>query len=375
LLTGNTSATLTDSTTNFIGSTFQFPFIAKTNNSERYRISSNGLHSYTLPNTSETGATFTANSLTTGKGILATSSSLTSGSIINVTSTSTAANAGAGIRVAMSGTNAGAYTVTGVDVAVNNANTNGGISISQGGKFVANTGTGGQMNAYGVIGQTTGTTSTAGLGGQISVGGYFTAGQSNSGTQYGVYGEALGSNPSTSYGGYFKASQGQISQASYGVYGWAISTNSSMTTTGGYFKATQTAGTGAINTAIYGTASGATTNYGIIIADVINNGFGATSPVSTVEVNGSLGVNIVYKTANYTLTATDNTVVFNGTSLTATLPAASGAAKRVYVIVNQNATTLTISTYKDFTNSNATTVGANSAIKIHSDGTNWIRTL
>lgn len=100
-------------------------------------------------------------------------------------------------------------------------------------------------------------------------------------------------------------------------------------------------------------------------------GIGNSAPTSTLQTAGSFSAPISAKTANYTLTVSDHTVTFNGTSLTATLPAASGATGRIYCIVNYNATTLTVSTYKDLNNADATTLGANSALWLQSDGTNW----
>jgi len=95
----------------------------------------------------------------------------------------------------------------------------------------------------------------------------------------------------------------------------------------------------------------------------------ATSPTSRLQVNGSFAAGApVIKTGNYTLTSADYTVIFNGTSLTATLPAANTCSGRIYCIINYNATTLTVSTYKDLTNSDATTLGANAALWLQSDG-------
>lgn len=102
-----------------------------------------------------------------------------------------------------------------------------------------------------------------------------------------------------------------------------------------------------------------------------NLGVGTTSPTSTMQTGGSFAAPISAKTGSYTLTATDHTVTFNGTSLTATLPAASTCSGRMYTIINYNATTLTISTYKDLTNSDATTLLTASSLWLQSDGTSW----
>lgn len=103
LLVGNTAAGLTDSATKFIGSTFQFPLIHKTNNVERYRISSNGTHTWTLPNTSETGATFNS-TVTTGIGISIVANALTTGSGLSITNTVGNGSTGPLLNVLRSGT-------------------------------------------------------------------------------------------------------------------------------------------------------------------------------------------------------------------------------------------------------------------------------
>lgn len=99
----------------------------------------------------------------------------------------------------------------------------------------------------------------------------------------------------------------------------------------------------------------------------------STGVVSNLDVNGSIGFPIAKKTANYTLTSSDHTVIFDGTSLTVTLPAASGCTNRIYVLVNRNATVLTTSTsYLGFaTGVSSSSVTAASSIWLQSDGTNW----
>lgn len=62
-------------------------------------------------------------------------------------------------------------------------------------------------------------------------------------------------------------------------------------------------------------------------------GIGNNNPTSTLSVTGSTAHSIVTKTANYTATASDYTIVCNNSgAITITLPAASGATGRVYVI-------------------------------------------
>ncbi len=99
----------------------------------------------------------------------------------------------------------------------------------------------------------------------------------------------------------------------------------------------------------------------------------ATAATSTVHVGGSLATGITTKTANYTLTISDYTVIFDGVSLTATLPAANTCSGRIYVLVNRNATTLTTSiSFETLTSGvTSTTVTAASSVGLQSNGTSW----
>lgn len=113
----------------------------------------------------------------------------------------------------------------------------------------------------------------------------------------------------------------------------------------------------------------------IVSRAIITTGglFGITngSPTSNLHLGGSFATPITAKTGSYTLTSTDHTVTFNGTSLTATLPAASGCTGRMYTIINYNASSLTVSTYKDLSNADATSLAANSVLRVQSDGSVW----
>ena len=97
------------------------------------------------------------------------------------------------------------------------------------------------------------------------------------------------------------------------------------------------------------------------------------SPVSTLDVVGSNGKSITTVTGNTTLDATHHTVIITSGTPTITLPAASGVTRREYRLVNQTGSAVTISTYKDFAGSDATTISANSSMTFQSNGTNWYR--
>ncbi|MBK9484469.1 MAG: hypothetical protein IPO01_04430 [Chitinophagaceae bacterium] len=59
-------------------------------------------------------------------------------------------------------------------------------------------------------------------------------------------------------------------------------------------------------------------------------------------------------------------------SITVTLPVAGTADRREYVIVNRSGLAQTVSSYLDFSGT-STTVAANSAITLQSNGSNWFR--
>ena len=101
-----------------------------------------------------------------------------------------------------------------------------------------------------------------------------------------------------------------------------------------------------------------------------------TVPVSYVDANGSLGAAITTTSSNITLDATHHTVIITSGTPTITLPAAASSnARRIYVVVNQTGSAVTISSYQNFSGSGITTVAANSSIQIQSDGSNWYRIL
>lgn len=121
------------------------------------------------------------------------------------------------------------------------------------------------------------------------------------------------------------------------------------------------------------TGGTATTNERLRITGTGLVGIGNITPTSTMEVAGSVGYAITTTSTNLTLDATHYTVIITGGTPSITLPAASGCTRRIYVIVNQTLTGRTISTYKDFTGSNSTTVGGYGSITVQSNGTNWYR--
>lgn len=108
-------------------------------------------------------------------------------------------------------------------------------------------------------------------------------------------------------------------------------------------------------------------------------GIGTTSPVSTLDIRGSLSLNSRNFTASTTAASTDQTLLFTGTSAaTVTLPDASTCTGRMYTIKNASATiplpVLTIATTSSQTiDGNATLLLSNSkaTVSVVSDGVNW----
>lgn len=92
---------------------------------------------------------------------------------------------------------------------------------------------------------------------------------------------------------------------------------------------------------------------------------------STWDVNGSSGNAIVTSTGSLSLDGTHHTIIITSGTGTYTLPSASAATRREYVIVNQTVGARTVSSYKDLSNASQTTVGANTALWLQSDGTTW----
>ncbi len=106
--------------------------------------------------------------------------------------------------------------------------------------------------------------------------------------------------------------------------------------------------------------------------DNSNVGVGLRGANSLLQVNGPIATAIKTVTANYTVTASDSTILGNG-SLTVTLPSATGIAGRVYVIKNIGASTVTVATNGGSIDGSSTfsLSSTDEAITVQSDGTNW----
>jgi hypothetical protein len=103
------------------------------------------------------------------------------------------------------------------------------------------------------------------------------------------------------------------------------------------------------------------------------------TPASTLQVGGSVGTAIVTKTASYTASANDYTILCNNTAgaITIALPPASGCAGRIYVIKKTSAAgnNVTVQGYEDADLIDGSPIYSittqYSYIEIQSDGTSW----
>jgi len=153
--------------------------------------------------------------------------------------------------------------------------------------------------------------------------------------------------------------------------------NATITNNMGLYIASATVANSTNATAIHAIApTGATNNYAAFFEGTV--GVGTTTPLSTLDVAGGIGGNLVTKTGNYTATAADYTIICDATSgaITITLPAASGATRRIYNIkkVDASGNTVTVDANASETIDGATTnvlSAQYSSVSIQCDGSNW----
>lgn len=106
-------------------------------------------------------------------------------------------------------------------------------------------------------------------------------------------------------------------------------------------------------------------------------GVGTATPNSTVSVNGSYTAKFVTVTANYTVLATDYTIIAkpSASNITITLPAAASSTGRIYIIKRVSANrTVTIKgrTSEQIDGANNYVISSNyNSLMIQSDGTAW----
>lgn len=196
---------------------------------------------------------------------------------------------------------------------------------------------------------------------------------SNGGTYYGLNSAGAftnnWSNNSTFYGASFRngfAPTGSTSTATY-FHGAPTINASGGTTTVRFadWNPTETSLTGV-------------SLYGVTVGGTALSSFGHRTPVSTVDVDGSLGLDITSTSADLTANTTHHTILVDasGAARTITLPAASGATRRIYIIkkTDSSGNSVTIDGNASETIDGATTQTLATQYKymtIQCDGSNW----
>jgi len=101
-------------------------------------------------------------------------------------------------------------------------------------------------------------------------------------------------------------------------------------------------------------------------------GVKTSTPNSRLQVNGSLSLPIVSKSADYTATIDDYTIVFTANA-TLTLPTAVGCNGRIYVVKSASGVTVTIDGNGAETIDGSATASVTSlkSYQIQSDNANW----
>lgn len=107
-----------------------------------------------------------------------------------------------------------------------------------------------------------------------------------------------------------------------------------------------------------------------------NVGIGTTNPTSTLSVTGSQSVSFRSGTGAYTVLTTDFVVInTGGTTPTWTLPLASSCSGRVYRLINQGTTSVTLSqavtTASGTTSTTLSSTAGSNNYEIISDGSVW----
>lgn len=100
------------------------------------------------------------------------------------------------------------------------------------------------------------------------------------------------------------------------------------------------------------------------------------APTSTLQVAGSFSTAYVEKSANYTATINDNTIVCTTAGITITLPTAVGITGREYTIVNASSGNITVATTSseligNFTTATTLTIASDVSKKLKSSGTGY----
>ena len=114
-------------------------------------------------------------------------------------------------------------------------------------------------------------------------------------------------------------------------------------------------------------------NDALVLGNNANVGIGISSPVSTFDLNGSMGM----KCKSGQIAGTNNPDksaslwIYSSGAGTITLPSAASFNGRMYVIVNQQAATVGINSFKNLSGANNILLAGASSVWLVSDGVNW----
>jgi hypothetical protein len=106
-----------------------------------------------------------------------------------------------------------------------------------------------------------------------------------------------------------------------------------------------------------------------------NVGVNTTTPLSTFDVAGSVGHNITSTAAvTYTALGTDYTINLTLVGAQAvTLPAPATCTRRIVILRNATQAAKTVSSYVSFTGAASTSIPANTAVGLQSNGAQWLQ--
>jgi hypothetical protein len=109
----------------------------------------------------------------------------------------------------------------------------------------------------------------------------------------------------------------------------------------------------------------------MIIKDSGNIGVNTTTPFSTLDAKGSLGIEVNRQTVNYTLGNYDSVIIMETIGTTATLPTPVGISRRVYTIKNATDSYISVTGLIEGTTSVTITLGQRESIVVQSDNVKW----
>lgn len=160
---------------------------------------------------------------------------------------------------------------------------------------------------------------------------------------------------------------------SIGIAGVADYVNTPTDAIGVYAGFSSTRGilpaTPGVSTALYAYGNGVSAAAGIFMNGSV--GIGTVTPISTLDLNGSMSVPVRTMNGNTTLSSTDYFIII-GTTGIATFPTASSCPGRIYIIKSPACCASTTSpNYLNLSGTSVNNLSINTTYRFISDGTNW----